>query len=180
LLGSALAFGLLARMIHLPFGRIHFIPFAGAPGQWKGSGPLGPHLLGVPIGWALLWVVLVAGARELVLWLRPRASHTIATLAGATLVTLTFLNLEPLASGRHWRWWFWYRGEFSTAAAPQWIALGAISAISSWLLRETLGRHIPHRSRKPALVFVIFNALLLATHLRWWLAPPEVVTVEWP
>jgi hypothetical protein len=180
-LAGGFALGLLARNFEVPFGSIHFMPFVSLDhkGQSEGYGPLGPYLLGVPIGWALLWFVLVAGARELVLWFFPRASHGAATRAGGVLVALTFLNLEPLAHGWRWRWWFWYEGKWNVAASPQWAIILVAALALSWLLRQTsVAPRVPQRSRKPAIIFLIFNLLLLAAHLRFWAwppAPPELI-----
>lgn len=163
LLAATLALGMLARIKGLPFG----------PGDFKDT--LGPRLLGVPVGWALLWVLLVVGARELVLWARPRLRHESTALAGAALVLLSFVNLQPLVVDGREGFRFWYHGTLaSPTGAPWWAALSvfAVAAALGWLLREIrLGVSGRPRSRKPALAFLLFNVLLLLTHVRLWIVP---------
>jgi hypothetical protein len=169
---AAFAFGLLATRFGLSGTRLHFIEI---------TDRLGPKLTGIPIGWPLLWIVLAVGGRELVLWVRPRASHLVTVLAGAVLVGLAFLNLEPLAAASRWQWWYWYRGAMLTEASPPWLFLLAFAAALGWLMRETaLGRETRARSRRPAIVFLLLNLLLLATHLRLRFWPPPIPDFAWP
>ncbi len=168
LVGS-LFLGVLLTMFNAFTGRIHFI----GVGEGFGGGALGPQMAGVPIGWPLLWVVLVIGARELILWIRPRTSHLVTALIGTALVFLTFVNMEPLVHGGRWRWWIWYSGKFEVTASPQWFALLAGAALLSFRLRKPdVMERLPKRPRKPALVFLIFSTLLVLTQIRLWLSPP--------
>jgi hypothetical protein len=132
---------------------------------------------GVPLAWPLLWMVLVAGARELVLWVRPRASHGATAAIGAVLVALSVLNLESLTRPYVWNWWFWYH-EPLLSHPIHWLAPVLALAVAGglgWLMRQTrLAPQALHRSRKPALIFLILNALLLATHLRLAFDPPPL------
>lgn len=181
LLGGTFAFAVLASVVPVPFGRLRFITTVTPGALLKSSGALGPNLLGVPVGWALLWFVLVAGARECVLWAAPRISHARAALAGAAVVVLSIVNLEPLAHGGNWQWWFWYRGEFTVPASPQWAAYAVVALLLSWVMRDTrLANLAQRRSRKPAIVFLVFNVLLVAAHLRLWLWPPVLPDAQMP
>ncbi len=168
LLGLSLLLGVLTVQAGVPFGGLHF------------TAQLGVRLIGVPVGWALLWALLVIGAREVVLWLRPRASHGATALAGGVMVTLTFVNLEPLA--QRWFWWMWYREKLIIAATVPWhapLAACAFAVALGWLLREmSIVPRTRRRSRKPAIIFFILNALAIATHLRLWLAPPQSSPME--
>ena len=168
LLGASLVFGVIAVRTGVPFGGVYF------------TAQLGVRLMGVPVGWALLWALLVIGARELVLWLRPRASHAATALAGGAMVALTFVNLEPLA--RRWFWWMWYRDKLTIAATVPWHAPFVVFAFAvalGWLLREiAIVPRTQRRSRKPAIIFLLLNALAIATHLRLWLAPPHSSPAE--
>ena len=157
LLGGSLGLGVIAVHTGVPLGGLYF------------TKQLGVRLLGVPVGWALLWALLVIGARELVLWLRPRASHAATAIVGGALATLTLVNLEPLA--QRWYWWImpWYALFVAFTFA---VALG-------WLLREiSIVPRTPRRSRKPAIIFLLLNALAVATHLRLWLWPPQSAPLD--
>jgi uncharacterized membrane protein len=82
-----------------PLGLIRY----GAPLSLK----LGP----VPLGLPLFWFSIIIGAREALLYFRPRLSQSRLAPGVGMIAFLTDLNLEPLAA--KWRgFWFW------RAAAP--------------------------------------------------------------
>ena len=159
-LAAALLLGMVARAAEMPFG----------PFDFKDS--LGPRLAGVPVGWLLLWFVLVAGARELVLWVRPRLSHRVTAIAGAVLALITLANLHPLVMQGREGFRFWLFGRIEVPAALPWYA--PMSALLfafglGWLMREMRllgGTH--HRSRRAAVVFLLLNGLLLAANVGRW------------
>ena len=157
---AALALGILARARDLPFG----------PFDFKDS--LGPRLLGVPIGWTLLWFVLVAGARELVLWVRPRLGHRLTVLASTVLVGLSLATLQPLVAHEREGFRFWLFGRLGEPDVVPWyapVAAVAFAGALGWFMREMRLFSGTQRSRRPAVTFLILNALLLATALRLWL-----------
>ena len=129
---------------------------------------LGMKLGPVPLGWPLLWFVVVVGGRELAALIFPRASHAwLALLTGAGGLLMD-LNLEAIAT-KFRLFWFWYVSGTHQPASPLWrnyavwfIATGALA----WLLREPSVAAPRPSSRRPAMVFVIVNLLLLVGHLR--------------
>ena len=167
-LGFSFLLGVIAANTNVLFGRAYF------------SAGLGVRLVGVPVGWALLWVLVLIGARELVLWLRPRAAHHATAFAGGALVALTFVNLEPLA--QHFTWWFWRRDKFAVATALPWhftLVIMVFAVVLGWLLREiSIVPRTKRRSRKAAIIFLLLNAVAIAAHLRLWLFPPQSSPVE--
>lgn len=130
---------------------------------------LGSNLLGVSIGWILLWFVLLLAARETVLRLRPRASHRAAAFMAAALVLLTFANLAASA-GTHRAWWGWHTGDIrSPAAMPAWAwAAWFVSPLALlFLMREkNVAPSARRRSSRPLTILVLLNALAIAIHLR--------------
>ena len=139
----------------LPFGHMHFTQVLGA------------KFLAVPLGWLLLWCVLLLSAREGVLRLRPRWSHTAATTAAAALVLLTLLNLGPIA--REMRaWWFWYGGSLAQEVSPPaWLPVAWFAAawVLEWLLRETnVAAAAKPRSWRPLVIVLLLNVSALITH----------------
>ncbi len=141
--------------IALPLGPIHY------------TSRLGMRVGPVPFGLPLLWFALVTGARSLVLRCAPRASHAKAAFVTGMLATLADANIEPIA----WKvraFWIWYP---AATPAPRWppmqnsIAWFAISWAFGFGMRET---RVASASEgpfpRPALVFLIFNAVFLLTH----------------
>lgn len=167
-LGLSFLLGVIAANTDVLFGRAYF------------SAGLGVRLVGVPVGWALLWVLVLIGARELVLWLRPRTGHGATALTGGALVALTFVNLEPLA--HRFTWWFWRRDKFTVATSLPWhfmLVLLVFAVALGWLLREiNIVPRTQRRSHRAAVIFLLLNALAIAAHLRFWLAPPQSLPVE--
>ncbi len=136
------------------------------------SDRLGAQIGPVPFGLPLLWFTIAAGARCLVLCLWPAFSHRHASFSAGLLIVLTAVNLEPVA----WKeraFWAWYPCEMAPpSGAPlqnylTWLVLGTALV---YAMRPS--RVIPDPAalpRRPAITFVVLNAVLLATHLvRWW------------
>jgi hypothetical protein len=158
--GGALILGWLNAKIGLPFGRLNF------------GAALGPKLLGVAVGWALLWAVLVMSAREAVLRVRPRASHANVAAITAVVVLLTALNLEW--PGRFVRgWWVWNSGEARNPAGVPWMNWAAWY-VWPWLMAFAMREKdvlsgVTTRSLKPVVILASLNAIALAARLRVWL-----------
>ncbi len=154
LAGAGIAAALSERSA-FPLGPIHY------------TSRLGMRIGPVPFGLPLLWFALVTGARALALRCAPRTSHARAAFATGMLAALADVSLEPIA----WKaraFWIWYP---ATTPAPAWppvqnsIAWLAISWAFAFAMRETRvaaasGGSFP----RPALVFLIFNAVFLLTH----------------
>lgn len=149
------AVAILSEKFAFPLGPIHY------------TSRLGMRIGPVPFGLPLLWFALVTGARALVLRCAPRASHAKAAFAAGMLAALAGANLEPIA----WKvraFWIWYP---ALTPAPAWPPAQNFAAwlLVSWAfafaMRETrVGAASAGSLPRPALVFVIFNAMFLATH----------------
>ena len=155
--GSAFLLGCLNNTTHIPFG-----------GMAYGHG-LGAKLLGVPIGWPLLWAVLVISAREALLWAKPRLSHTCVALLSATIVLATIANLEPTA--RHARgWWDWYlhTPRNPTTVHPwAWLAwlIWPLLVLYSMREKNVVAGAAP-RTARPLIILAILNTIALLARLR--------------
>ena len=156
-LGGALLLGLLNRAIGLPFGWIYFSPV------------LGSQLAGVPLGWVLLWGVLVIGARESVLRFAPRVSHLTLSFASAIIVLITMVNLVPIAKDVR-AWWGWHTGDIrQPAPTPWWFwpACFAVAWLLAFFMRErTVAAGVKKRSLRPLVVLLTLNGAALLTHAR--------------
>ena len=157
--GGALVLGALNAQTGLPFGRLYF------------GAALGAKVFGVAPGWLLLWAVLVMGAREVVLRLRPRASHASVAIFTALLVLLTVVNLEwPARFIRGW--WVWQsRGARNPSGVPwmNWAAWFLGAWMMAFAMREkSVLSGVATRSLKPVVILASLNAIALAARLRAW------------
>jgi hypothetical protein len=154
-LGGALLLGLLNRAIGLPFGWIYFSPVLGA------------QLSGVPLGWVLMWGVLVIGARESVLRFAPRISHLTLSFVTAGGVLVTIVNLVPIAKDVR-AWWGWHTGDIrQPAPTPWWFwpACFIVAWLLAFLMRErTIAAGMKKRSLRPLVVLLTLNFAALLTH----------------
>lgn len=153
--GGALALGLVNVKTGVPFGTLQF------------GDALGMKLLGVAVGWVLLWVVLVLAAREAVLWMRPRASHRAVAMLTAAVVLLTAFNLEwPVRSIRGW----WIRPQDTAdALAVPWMNWAAWFAVP-WLMASAMREKdvlsgVAKRSLKPVVILAGLNIIALLARL---------------
>jgi uncharacterized membrane protein len=147
---------LLSHATGFPLGAIGFTPRLGMR--------IGP----VPFALPLLWLLFVTGARSLALRFAPRASHAQAALLAGIAVALADVNLELLA----WKvraWWIWYP---RVAPAPPWppiqnfVTWFAGSSALVWTMREQrVGGRDTRSFPRAAIVFLVFNAIFLATHV---------------
>lgn len=136
------------------------------------GGALGVKLLGVSIGWILLWAVLVMSAREAVLWARPRMSHRDVAMVTATVVLLTMFNLEwPARFIRGW--WVWQSVDAGSAANTpsfRWLAWFVWPGLVAFAMREKdVLSGVATRSLKPVVILAALNAIALAARIRVWL-----------
>lgn len=163
--GGAFLLGALNATTGLPFGRLYF------------GEALGTKMLGVTPGWLLLWAVLVMSAREVVLRLRPRASHAGVAIFTALLVLLTVINLEwPARFIRGW--WVWQSGDArSPSGVPlmNWTAWFAGAWLMAFAMREkNVLSGVASRSLKPIVILASVHAIALAARLRAWLAVDSI------
>ena len=154
--GGGFALGMLNVKTGALFGKAQF------------GAALGMKLLGVALGWVLLWAVLVLGAREAVLWLRPRASHRTATVLTAAVVLLTAFNLEwPARELRGW--WLRQQDATGTLGAPlqNWLTWAVCSGLMAFAMREKDVRSgAAPRSGRPVILLAALNAIALVARLR--------------
>lgn len=160
--GTALLCGLNA-ISGLPFGPLAY------------TGVLGNRIAQVlPLAVPLLWLTIILCSRATLLVLVPRAiqwTRWQVALGTAALVTLTDLNLEPVA----WKvraWWMWYPGQ---STSPTWPP---VQNFAAWFLVAfllTLAFRPSSRAPlftgnrfRPVVILGLLNALALAFHwLRW-------------
>jgi hypothetical protein len=154
--GGAFLLAAANRAFGVPFGWMHFSPVMGA------------QFLGVPLGWLLLWAVLLIGSREAVARVWRRGSHGAVAAAGAAVVVLTLANLHPIArEGR--AWWFWHTGSVREPAATPWwfwLSCGLAAWVLLWLIRErTVLAGAAERSAKPLVILGLLNLAALAARI---------------
>lgn len=129
---------------------------------------LGMKLGPVPLGWPLLWFVIIVGGRELAARVLPKVSErALATITGG-LALLTDLNLEPIAT-KFRLYWFWYVAGSHEPSPVLWrnSATWLFAAIAlAWLLRDRKVASLHSPSWRPGLILIIFNVMLLLAHLR--------------
>ena len=155
--GGALVLGVLNAKTGVLFGKLTF------------GSVLGMKLLGVALGWVLLWPVLVMGAREAVLWMRPRASHMSVAVLAAGLVLLTVFNLEwPARANRGW--WLRETGAASLMLGvpwQNWLAWFVWPGLMAFAMREKdVASAAVARSGRPVIILAVLNVIALATRLR--------------
>ena len=158
--GGALVLGMLNGQLGLPFGWFFF------------GGAMGAELMGVSIGWILLGAVLVIGARETVLWARPRASHASVAVMTAALVLLTIVNVEwPARFIRGW--WLWHSGAARNPLPvpwSNWVAWFVWPGLIAFAMRE---KHLvpggAARSVKPVVILGLLNTIAFIARARAWL-----------
>jgi uncharacterized membrane protein len=128
---------------------------------------LGARLGPVPLGWLLLWIVVVLGGRAFVERMLPRASHAAVSVWTGFAALGTAANLEPIAT-RLRLYWFWYDPATHLPCAPPWQNYAAwllVPMALGWMLREQLGAR-GRRTWESAAILPLFNGLLLLGHLR--------------
>lgn len=130
---------------------------------------LGLKLGPVPLGWPLLWFVLLVSARDLTAKVLPRASHWQLAAGTGLLLLLTSLNLEPVVTHSRY-FWFWYHSgsPLPTTASwsyfATWALVGGLLALG--LPRLRIAVEIRKRTWKEVAPFLIFNSFCLLSHLR--------------
>ncbi len=129
---------------------------------------LGMKLGPVPLGWPLLWFVIIVAGRELAARAFPRVSERALAAITGGLALLTDLNLEPIAT-KFRLYWFWYAAGSHEPSPVLWrngaTWLVAATALA-WLLRDRKVAPLRPLSWRPGLILVIVNVLLLLGHLR--------------
>jgi hypothetical protein len=140
----------------LPLGPVHY------------TARLGTKLGPAPLGWLMLWVAVVLGARGLAQRVWLRASHLQLAAATAVLAALTAANLEPIA----WKmraFWLWYPADLHPPALPP-LQNSVTWLVAAFGLAFVIrGRQVGVASRdtesRAALVFLLLNGVFLGTHV---------------
>ena len=129
---------------------------------------LGMKLGPVPLGWPLLWFIVVIGGREFAGKLFRRASHqTLALLTGG-LALLTAFNMEPIATKLR-LYWFWYLPGSHLPSPVLWRNYATwlvLACVLAWFIREQRMVSLRAPSWRPALVLVIVNGIFILGHVR--------------
>lgn len=99
---------------------------------------LGMQIFGVPFGVPLLWFILVAGGREVVARVLPRASHLQMALLTGLLAAASACLMEPIAREDR-AWWLWREG-LSVVGVPlrNFLTWGIVSAGLAYAFRPRL------------------------------------------
>ncbi len=132
------------------------------------TGRLGARIGPVPLGWLLLWFVVVLGGRAFLMHLWPRLSHAAISVLAGLVALLTDLSLEPLATKLR-LYWFWYATGTTTPTLPLWRNYAtwfALAAALAWFAREQKLARARGNTRRPAAVIVIINSVFLTGHVR--------------
>jgi len=132
------------------------------------TGQLGARIGPVPLGWLLLWFVVVPGARAFLVHFWPRLSHTAISAATGLVALLTDLNLEPLAVKLR-LYWFWYVDGTTTPASPPWsnyVTWFLLATALAWFAREQKIATARTDNLRGPWVIMIVNGVFLLGHLR--------------
>jgi uncharacterized membrane protein len=121
----------------------------------------------VPFGVPLLWLIIIAGSREVMLRLTARGGHFAVALGAALLSLLTITNLDPVA-WKYRAWWLWYPKPFEgpNHAPLQSYATWFVAAlVLAWFMR-TVRVEPPGGKRpwSPVIVWAVLNTVALLTH----------------
>ena len=146
----------------------------GAPfGPYRYTDAFGPRILGMlPIAIPLAWLVILFGARVLVLEIQPAISRFALSFWVAVIALVTDLNLEFIA----WKvrgYWLWYPDDAHPPSWPPWqnflswfVLAFVLHALTPWREeRAVTERRIP----RAALVVPITNVLFLVVHVSRWI-----------
>lgn len=129
---------------------------------------LGMKLGPVPLGWPLLWLIVIAGGREIAARTFPRASERMLALITGGIGLLTSLNLDSIATKVR-LYWFWYVPDTHQPSVVLWrnnATWFLAMAILAMLLREQKVATVRPAFGRPAAILVIFNIMLIIGHLR--------------
>ncbi len=139
-------------------------------GPIRYSARLGLKLGPMPIGLALLWFVVIFGARDALLRFLPKASHHRIAAGVGVIAALTDLALEPLAAGVR-GFWFWLGPQ---AGAPPvfdapligCLAWGVVAGLLALAFREqSVAAAAQKPSWKPAATLGMIYVVFLSAHL---------------
>ena len=153
-----IGFGLSALSVRFqwPLGPVYFPENLG----WT----IGP----IPFGIPLLWLVIIAGAREAALLILPRAGHAMIAFTTGLLTLLTVANLDPVA-WKYRAWWLWYPKPFEGPNHAPWqsyLTWLLASVTLAWIMRSN--RVLPQGGKRPwspVIVWTVLNLTALLTHI---------------
>lgn len=147
-LGASIGIAALSVATALPLGPVHFTTGLGVK--------IGP----VPFALPFLWLLVVAGAREVVWRALPRLGHGPTAALTGLLCGLSSVLFDPVA----WKvraWWLWYPAQFHAPASTPWTAHAtwlAAGAALAFLLRPE--HVVPRTIRRPVEPLACFLTLL--------------------
>jgi hypothetical protein len=141
--------------------------------QW----PLGPVYFPENLGWTigpvpfaipLLWIIIVAGARETALQMLARAGQATVAVTTGLLSLLSVANLDPIA-WKYRAWWLWYPKPFEGPNHAPWQSyltwLLAPIALA-WFMRSNCV--VPNGGKRPwspVIVWAVVNVTVVLTHI---------------
>jgi uncharacterized membrane protein len=156
IMGTGFFFTALSVKTQWPLGPVHYPENLG----WT----IGP----VPFGIPLLWIIVIAGSRELALRIVPRAKHSVIACLTGCFAALTMLNLDPIA-WKYRAWWLWYPRPFEGsdhAPLQNYVTWLAAALILGWFMRSM--RVVPDGAKRPwapVIVWAILNGVVLLTQV---------------
>jgi uncharacterized membrane protein len=133
---------------------------------------LGMRLGGVPLGWPLLWIVVILSGRELAARLFPKLRHEALALVTGGWALLTDLNLEPVATKVRF-YWFWHLPGSHLPSPPLWrnyLTWFVVAAILAWFIRDHRLTSPAPPSWRPAIVLLLVNSVFALGHYHLVLA----------
>jgi len=141
-------------------------------GSIRYSSRLGPKFGPIPVGLPLLWLAILFGARDAVLWWLPRLSQLRVAFATSALVAFTDFSLEPLAAGVR-GFWFWQTAPGLPPSfdppALNWLEWGVIAGLLAYCLRnDCVATGSRPKSWKPAATLAVIHTVFLAAHIGRW------------
>ena len=142
-------------------------------GPYRYTDAFGPQVLGVlPIAIPLAWLVILLGARLLVLEIRPAMPRLALSFWVAVIALATDLNLEFIA----WKvrgYWIWYPDQPDTPVWPplqNFLSWFVLAFLLHALTPTTEDRPVSvHRISRAALVVPLMNVLFLLVHASRWI-----------
>ena len=154
ILGAVLAVAWTSTAMGFPLGHIRYGSVLGLK--------LGP----IPVGLLFFWLSVVLGAREAVLYFRPRWGQAPLAVTAGILALLMDVTLEPLAA-KFRGFWFWAAatpGEppiysFPLTGSLAWGFLAG--GLVFWLREKDVVASAAKRPWKPLAVLLIYEAVFL-------------------
>ena len=153
---AACGIATVSALVGLPLGPVHF------------PANLGPKLGSVPFALPFLWLLIVIGARELVLSVFSRLAHHWCAAIAGVCCALTSLLIDPVA-WKYRAWWLWYPAQLDASDHLPWTApltwLLAGAGLTFFMRSAKVAPRSAKRPITPAAVYLVFNAVFALTQI---------------